>query len=279
MIHVDKNRVAVPNILMKDNCDPDGEKQKAIQYFEGNMGQKVTFEIYGHNTVKSTLKQLFHNKCAYCESIVTHVSYPHVEHWRPKGGVAGESSHNGYYWLASEWSNLLLACSVCNGASHKGNHFPIARGSSYAFRSNQDLAIERPLLINPCLETNLSLHLSYRKKGGVQGITVEGKKSIEVYGLNRHDLLVERKKFADIVVGQLEDINYFVGELREAVATGRSQASHTKIKRQIKQKVENLKKFCGSDFQYSGMIRYLINAYRQANMQDQDLMAAIRNLI
>lgn len=279
MIYIDKNRIAEPEVLKNDNADPNGEKLKAINYFEGNIGQKVKFKIYGDHTVRTTLKQLFHNKCAYCESIITHISYPHVEHWRPKGCVVDETSHNGYYWLATEWSNLLLACGVCNGKANKGNHFPIRRGSNYAYRSTENLGREQPLLINPCVETNPSRHFFYQKRGGIKGTTSEGKKSIEVYGLNRQDLLIERKKIAKIVLGYLDDVSNYVNDLREAVATGRPQASCLSIRKKTTQKVKCLKEFCGSDFQYSAMIRHMILAYRQDNIHDLDFQTATRSLI
>ena len=38
-----------------------------------------------------------------------------VEHFRPKAEVkeAGEN-HQGYWWLAYSWENLLIACKTCN---------------------------------------------------------------------------------------------------------------------------------------------------------------------
>lgn len=185
MIHVDKSRFPDPVVLTNDNANANGEKQKAINFFEGNIGQEVDFKIYSDNLVKSTLKLLFQKKCAYCESIISHVSYPHVEHWRPKGGVTGQPNHKGYYWLASEWNNLLLACSVCNGKSHKGNHFPIRRGSNYAYQSTDNLGNELPLLLNPCMETDPTRHFTYSRSGGIKGMTTEGRTSIKIYGLNR----------------------------------------------------------------------------------------------
>src|SRR5208283_227039 len=70
---------------------------------------------YHHSEIKDALIALFHGKCAYCESFIRNVDYGHIEHFRPK---------SIYPKLTFEWTNLLLACGICNGAEHKGDKFP-----------------------------------------------------------------------------------------------------------------------------------------------------------
>ncbi len=36
-----------------------------------------------------------------------------VEHYRPKNAVA-DTEHEGYWWLAMDWTNLLPSCIDCN---------------------------------------------------------------------------------------------------------------------------------------------------------------------
>lgn len=74
-----------------------------------------TQKKYGHRQVKQALLEMFGGKCAYCESKIIHVDYGHIEHFKPK---------DKFRELCFQWSNLLLACGVCNGAEHKGNKFP-----------------------------------------------------------------------------------------------------------------------------------------------------------
>ena len=95
-------------------------------------------EKYRHVEVKGTLVEMFQGGCAFCESKITHVDYGHIEHTRPK------SRHPE---LTFEWSNLLLACGICNGPQHKGDRFPGA-------------AEDGPL-INPC-EEEPSDHLDFQ---------------------------------------------------------------------------------------------------------------------
>lgn len=62
---------------------------------------------YNHSEVKKALKVEAKNKCIYCESKVSHVSYEHIEHIKPK-------AKDKYPELTFEWENLGLACPVCN---------------------------------------------------------------------------------------------------------------------------------------------------------------------
>ena len=93
------------------------------------------------------LENVFHFKCAYCESpLELDRYYGDAEHFRPKGEVTfkdqeGSEScaqcilpdgtsidHPGYFWLAYHWRNLVPACSFCNSGKGKGTQFPIKKG-------------------------------------------------------------------------------------------------------------------------------------------------------
>jgi hypothetical protein len=91
------------------------------------------------------LKNVFHFKCAYCESLLTLDRYKgDAEHFRPKGRVVflaekegrkvparcsypddSEDEHPGYFWLAYNWQNLVPACSYCNSGKGKVDQFPV----------------------------------------------------------------------------------------------------------------------------------------------------------
>ncbi|HBL27345.1 MAG TPA: hypothetical protein DD490_10975 [Acidobacteria bacterium] len=89
------------------------------------------------------LENVFHGKCAYCETKATRWS-PHGEHFRPKGGVTckipgqeglhvgrctdvdGQAiDHPGYFWLAYHWWNLVPSCEKCNAGEGKQTQFPV----------------------------------------------------------------------------------------------------------------------------------------------------------
>ncbi len=92
------------------------------------------------------LVNVFHEKCAYCESRLTRSS-GHAEHFRPKGRVKAKSNgtaklvktedengnqinHPGYFWLAYNWKNLLPSCEKCNTSGGKGDQFPTVKTHS-----------------------------------------------------------------------------------------------------------------------------------------------------
>jgi len=162
----------------------------------------VRSELYG--ALKEGLKAYFFGKCAYCESEFDSVAWGDVEHYRPKRGVTEEPTHPGYYWLTYCESNLMPSCQKCNQGRGKRNHFPI--DGVRATKPEDDIRIERPLLLNPYEEFDCggdARHLRYvfeytgeelLPTGRVDGLTERGKKSIEVYDLNRPSLVKQRRK-------------------------------------------------------------------------------------
>lgn len=130
---------------------------------------------YRHDAIKDALVAAFHGKCAYCESYIRHVDYGHIEHFRPRAK---------YPKKTFDWSNLVLACGVCNGSEHKGDAFPLQ-------------ADDGPL-INPCTEEPAQ-HLSFdydpvARLASVHGRTQRGRTTEKLLGLNRSDLRTYRSK-------------------------------------------------------------------------------------
>ena len=147
------------------------------------------FAVYKSSEVKLALEQLFRGKCAYCETFYANAHPMDVEHFRPKGAVAGEQGHSGYWWIAMAWENLLPSCIDCNrkrnqitptgdvsqivllettlgyssaatAATGKKDSFPLADGGSRATKPGDVLDNERALLLNPC-EEEPDDHLGY----------------------------------------------------------------------------------------------------------------------
>jgi 5-methylcytosine-specific restriction endonuclease McrA len=106
-------------------------------------------------------------KCAYCESLMNHVSYPHVEHYKPKG-------QKQYEKLMFVWTNWLSSCGVCNDT--KWTQFPIHNG--------------KPLLLNPTVD-DPSIHIGFRRNS-IFSLSDEGDETIRLVGLWRYDLEKER---------------------------------------------------------------------------------------
>ncbi|MBN6774218.1 TIGR02646 family protein [Pseudomonas granadensis] len=134
---------------------------------------KLAEAKYRQKEIQKALKKMHFGKCAFCESYISHVSYPHIEHFKPKK-IFPEK--------LVQWSNLLWACGVCNGASYKGDNFPTA-------------AEDGPL-VNPTLEDPrdfLTFTFDETTNLAVVGYkNLRGKTTKDTLGLNRPDLSTVR---------------------------------------------------------------------------------------
>ncbi len=130
---------------------------------------------YRHRQIKETLTRMFSGKCCYCESRISHVDYGHIEHFRPK---------SCFPELTFEWSNLFLACGICNGTGFKGASFPTADQGG-------------PLL-DPCHDEP-SEHLRFEfdprtMLASVYGANPRGETTARLLGLNRPELRAYRSQ-------------------------------------------------------------------------------------
>jgi len=176
---------------------------------------------YKTDEIKDSLKELYNSKCAYCEVIKPEGYNTNVEHFRPKNGIKEVINHKGYFWLAYEWTNLMLVCESCN--IYKSNKFPIKneslrisddlikedflRNNEFVFENFeiQKLKKEECLMLNPEID-NIEEHLKFLHTGEIEGITEKGKKTIEVCKLNRASLTKARRKIIDDFVIEIIDI-------------------------------------------------------------------------
>jgi 5-methylcytosine-specific restriction endonuclease McrA len=62
---------------------------------------------YNTKEIKDALRAESKNKCMYCESTVSHITFEHIEHIKPK-------AQHRFPQLIFEYSNLGLACPKCN---------------------------------------------------------------------------------------------------------------------------------------------------------------------
>lgn len=155
-------------------------------------------------------------RCAYCEGRYTAGEFGDAEHYRPKGEVTQArqkvKDHPGYYWLAYEWHNLLLACKKCNSkhpdrdnstpkkkVSHEGKlcEFPVVgerlhKPSADPSQWIDELLTERPLLLNPYFD-RAEDHFEARLDGWIYQKSERGRITIDVCDLNRRELRDERR--------------------------------------------------------------------------------------
>lgn len=173
-------------------------------YEQGKRKFDFKSGIYAHETVKTALSTMQHDKCCFCESKLAHIGYGDVEHYRPKGGYKQNESEAlqplGYYWLAYDWNNLLLSCTLCN-QQYKKNLFPLLDANKRARNHHEDINQEQPLLINPSI-TNPEEHIGFRDEipYAING-SVYGQATIDNLGLDREALNEKRRiKLANMEV-------------------------------------------------------------------------------
>lgn len=187
--------------------------------------------------LKPHFMKVQHKKCGYCEIQIS--SHGDVEHYRPKsvvqkleqegteisphskklrGRKTPEITEHGYWWLAYEWKNYLLACADCN-QKYKIALFPV--NPTRPLRNHpdfeaedpkkSDIKKEKPLLINP-FEKDLDPfeHFEFLRSGVIKARNGDprGKETIRVCGLRRIILTQQRgPKAVEIWDDALEFLN------------------------------------------------------------------------
>lgn len=154
--------------------------------------------IYSDDAVKRALINAQHGKCAFCESHITHDQPGDIEHFRPKKAVVRKKRlvRPGYYWLAYDWDNLLLACALCN-RRHKKNHFPLLNEGRRARKHHDAISFEQPVFIHPANEDPEALigfreHVPFARRGNTRG-----RATIRELGLKRQPLMEQRAQLLE----------------------------------------------------------------------------------
>ena len=159
MIKIERGKVPENTVL-------DNKKEEKLQEIRDliNSGEPASFkgrELWSSGEVKEFLYESQHGKCCYCERKPPKRETD-VEHFRPKGKVEeARKPHPGYWWLAFNWENLLIACQLCN-RTYKKTQFPLKDESKRVYEENCDLSEEEQFLINP-LEENPEQSIYYEE--------------------------------------------------------------------------------------------------------------------
>ncbi len=231
MRQITKDILAPPADLISNNC-----KRQLKKIITSRKGGKATY--YHKKKVVEALNNLYINKCGYCESRINVVASENVEHYRPKAGVdeidlVAGTTHGGYFWLANEWSNLLIACPKCNQPGNKGNRFPLSDPLKRVFKHPSMLASgeidfkanhynsihisgEVPLLLNP-EHKNPEKEFVLKRNGELKSNdkSIFAFTTIDVCDLNRVPLTIARQKIID---GIINDINNQIKAWHSSVA-------------------------------------------------------------
>lgn len=188
---------------------------------EEGSRHSIDESVYHKDSLKQALKDLFHKKCAYCETQLSETDWQ-VEHFRPKRRVAERPDHHGYYWLAYTWENLYPSCITCNQrrkvkpnpddpatgkTTGKADQFPVEDEAFRVMNPDGDLSTERPLLLDPCVD-DPEKRFRYLTNGEIAArddVDSRAAKTISVFGFeHRSDLTKRRREQISIVIGLLK---------------------------------------------------------------------------
>lgn len=226
--------------------------------------------------LKPRLEQLSREKCWYCETKQERSNMA-VDHFRPKGGVTGCSTHPGYWWLALAANNYRFSCTYCNSLLKdedaaqtygKGNHFPLVDEARRDYGPNESNG-ESPHLLDP-IEPDDPPLLGFLENGeATPSYKKERSKlfferaevSIRVYNLNHAGIVDARSLIAFKIKHQVK-----LGEkyLDQAMAGDMSA-------RDLFREVNRVLSRCiAQDAKYSVAARAFLSTYR-----DKDWVEAV----
>lgn len=143
---IDLNNPDVQNWLLKAQ-----QHLSALMTLQTHKERAEYFKTHGiWSDFKPNLVKLCGKKCWYSECLIEG-DYGDVDHFRPKNRSLDASGkvqlEDGYWWLAYDYTNYRLSCSICNQIGKK-DYFPVKPGSQSGNQGST--ASEIPLLLDPC---------------------------------------------------------------------------------------------------------------------------------
>jgi hypothetical protein len=184
-------------------------------------GDTVELSEQYYKDAMPCLLELFHGKCAYCETVISSNQPGDVEHYRPKGRIRdadgkilrvrlndADSEHPGYWWLAYDWCNLLPSCIDCNRRRWHGDA-SLGKADVFVVRGNRavlpqdDISLENPLLLDPSKPGfDPQRHFEFDPSGTIKPLTDEARHSCELLGLNLREQLVAQRALSYLAAQQ-----------------------------------------------------------------------------
>ena len=296
-------RTACPPSL--DPNDPDASGPKEFRKIRDMLANGKTvksddFSAYGSRAVREALREMFHGKCAYCESKIAGSQDTDVEHYRPKKGVTEAEdagvAHPGYWWLAMVWENLVLSCQHCNQSrsyhviipddletedelieflqnqptsrAGKLNAFPTEDGV-WALGPGDDLTVEKPLILNP-VDTDPGDHLDWVLFQGASTVRARngspvGEATRKILGLNRRWLEEDRRIH---LLEMREDRNDIIDTINNWL-TANDQNEKERWKAQADRAIDRLVRRTTDEKPFAGMARAFLALVQEEVLEMQ----------
>jgi len=289
-------RTKAPEIFTKKDNPSVKEIKEAEAFFAKKINANGKFEFGFYSTYKDSYKpdlvKNFNFRCAYCETLVLDNSRGDIEHFRPKGEferIDGKKARPGYYWLAADWKNLYLSCTLCNQATTltiidaenpakaikkkvgKMNNFGLSNEKYRCNDHRKNIAKEEPyrLLLDPCKD-NPEMYLEYLQNGVIKPKKTDQKKiakaeySILTYGLQRLILVKKRSEKYKMVSDKIDFIDAYSDNIIAKYKSGKDKASMATDKKFVDSEFNNLIEFLVVDKEVNEFIalsRQLIHPF------------------
>lgn len=253
------------------------ERQAALDFYAAWDGAAKYdgYKAYKNPDIRTALEEAFGGKCAYCETFYAATQPVAIEHYRPKGEVTidGRRVPPGYYWLASEWTNLLPSCTDCNSprrqdlpneeeakTAGKANAFPLAPGSPRGTSPGGEKG-EKRLLLHPYLDFP-EKHLEFVWGTGTvddgwvkpKRRSAKGATTITVCALQRRGLRAARRDRLLDLIAHLESVV-------EAQNNVVRHPDDPDLLTQLERRLGEVSRFVADHAPYSAMCRQVVARY------------------
>lgn len=266
MRYIDLSKINTEEPRFQDWQRKAEEKNAELHAKRSHEERADYFEHNAHwKNIKVILRDTYGNICWYSGSDLSN-SHGDVDHFRPKNESCDIDGHpilnDGYWWLAYNYMNYRLSCTVCNSRCDnggKGIYFPI-RNINTAADVDSMCENEEPLLLDPCNKHDTEL-VGYLENGEVFALTENPwqnkrvKKSVELYNLKRFTTARRRIVKSCRVALRLFDSAY------------RSQDDEESLKEALEQIIE----LVDEKSPYSSVARYFLKQGIEGKEYERDL--------
>lgn len=268
-------------------------KKKCADVEEGKRPPSLEFkDTWGkHANLLASAQQ---DLCAYCERILYRCVT--VDHYRPKASVSRRDAtkprtfdrlgrleavanatipvHDlGYWWLAHEWSNWLVACDDCNLL--KSTHFPVSTHTAELTEGCE--ASEAPLILDP-RSCEPSEHFAFSEFGLATGLTDSGRETLLTLLLNeREDVLYRRKQVTTLAFQHCRTVKDKLEGIREHSEEDLSIASHWLLLRldEPDDSTSDRAAYFRGDTQFFGVVRVIAHQFKITREHLEVILEAI----
>lgn len=238
-----------------DGSDVSTARKAVIsEEFKKSKRQKIWKELSPY------LARLRKDKCWYSES-KNSGSDKDVEHFRPKGAVAEDLDHEGYWWLAFDYQNYRYSCQWCNQRrvdtlngtdGGKWDHFPV--GGGFRAQSEGDNCDDEEIeLLDPTDPHDWKL-LTFRPDGQPIPAKASGTReyaraevSIWLYHLDRKEFVDDRRSLA----GKVKRLIQYMETLRPQIAIPRMRQLYKEQEKELLRLIDRDSEYSAAALAYA----------------------------